>query len=114
MVSYNLPLVVAYEQNAIQALGDPTRFAIFEQLLQGPATVGELARGRPVSRPAVSQHLAVLKHAGLVRGDKRGTRIYYRIRPETVAQMRDYFDRYWKAALESFKAALEKEMEGES
>jgi DNA-binding transcriptional ArsR family regulator len=105
--------VEAYESSPIVALGDPTRFAIFDQLTRGPATVGELARNRTVSRPAVSQHLAVLKKAGLVLGEQRGTRNYYRIRPETVAKMRDYFDQMWMKALESFQAALEKETERE-
>lgn len=75
--------------------------------------MGELARGRPVSRPAVSQHLAVLKRAGLIVGEKRGTRNFYRIRPEAVAKMRDYFDQLWMRALDSFKTALEAETEGE-
>jgi DNA-binding transcriptional ArsR family regulator len=91
------------------ALADPTRRAIFELLREGPKPVGELARGLPVSRPAVSQHLRVLKEAGLVSERKAGTRRLYRIEPDAVAALRAYFDDFWSRALEAFKAAAESE-----
>ncbi|MDX6513688.1 MAG: hypothetical protein QOE36_3192 [Gaiellaceae bacterium] len=92
---------------AIQALGDPTRRTIFEALRRGPRAVGELARGLPVSRPAVSQHLRVLKEAGLVTDEQHGTRRLYRVDPASVAELRDYFDGFWAEALDNFKAAVE-------
>jgi DNA-binding transcriptional ArsR family regulator len=98
--------VVAYEV-AIGALGDPTRRAIFEQLREGPRAVGEIARELPVSRPAVSQHLRVLKDAGLVTERRDGTRRLYRLDPDGLAEVRDYFDRFWDVALADFKMATE-------
>jgi DNA-binding transcriptional ArsR family regulator len=91
------------------ALADPTRRAIFERLREGPRAVGELARDLPVSRPAVSQHLRVLKEAGLVSERKNGTRRLYRIEPDAVAGLREYFDEFWSQALDAFKAAAENE-----
>ena len=91
------------------ALADPTRRAIFERLREGPRPVGELARDLPVSRPAVSQHLRVLKEAGLVSERKNGTRRLYRIEPDAVAALRAYFDEFWSQALDAFKAAAESE-----
>jgi DNA-binding transcriptional ArsR family regulator len=100
--------VVAYgTANGFSALGDPTRRAIFERLAAGPQSVGELAAGLPVSRPAVSQHLKVLKQAGLVSDRADGTRRLYRVEPRGVAAMRDYFDQLWNRALEAFKVAVE-------
>ena len=96
---------------AIAALADPTRRAIFERLRGGPRAVGELAEGLPVSRPAVSQHLKVLKEAGLVSERPNGTRRLYRIEPQGVQGLRDYFDGFWAEALEAFKAAVEREEE---
>ena len=93
---------------AMDALGDPTRRAIFERLREGPLPVGEIAEGLPVSRPAVSQHLRVLKEAGLVTERRDGTRRLYRADPDGLAQLRAYFDGFWTAALASFKAAAEK------
>jgi DNA-binding transcriptional ArsR family regulator len=93
----------------LDALGDPTRRSIFESLRSGPRSVGELAEGLPVSRPAVSQHLRVLKAAGLVSDRKDGTRRVYRIEPEGVARMRDYFDGFWSEVLERFREAARKE-----
>jgi DNA-binding transcriptional ArsR family regulator len=90
------------------ALGDPTRRAIFELLSGGPRAVGEIAEQLPVSRPAVSQHLRVLKDAGLVAERRNGTRRIYRLDPDGVAKVRDYFDRFWDAALAEFKAAAER------
>jgi DNA-binding transcriptional ArsR family regulator len=97
---------MAYE-GAIGALGDPTRRAIFEQLREGPRAVGEIAAKLPVSRPAVSQHLRVLKDAGLVTERPDGTRRLYRLDPDGLAELRGYFDRFWTAALADFKAAAE-------
>jgi DNA-binding transcriptional ArsR family regulator len=91
------------------ALADPTRRAIFERLREGPRAVGELARDLPVSRPAVSQHLRVLKEAGLVSERRNGTRRLYRIEPDAVAGLRTYFDEFWSRALDAFKAAAESE-----
>jgi DNA-binding transcriptional ArsR family regulator len=93
--------------NGFSALSDPTRRAIFERLADGPRSVGELAADLPVSRPAVSQHLKVLKGAGLVDDRAQGTRRLYRIDPHGVAAMRDYLDGFWDQALASFKAAVE-------
>ena len=90
-------------------LGDPTRRAIFERLADRPATVSELAGELPVSRPAVSQHLRVLKDAGLVTERREGTRRLYRINPDGLAAIRDYFDDFWNEALAAFKAAAESE-----
>jgi DNA-binding transcriptional ArsR family regulator len=95
------------------ALADPTRRAIFERLREGPRAVGELARDLPVSRPAVSQHLRVLKEAGLVSERKNGTRRLYRIEPDAVAGLREYFDEFWSQALDAFKAAAENEERSE-
>jgi len=92
--------------NAMDALGDPTRRAIFERLAQGPMAVGELANELPVSRPAVSQHLRVLKEAGLVTERKEGTRRIYRLDPDGLGELRAYFDTFWTTALESFEAAV--------
>jgi DNA-binding transcriptional ArsR family regulator len=94
---------------AIQALGDPTRRSIFERLRAGPRAVGELARELPVSRPAVSQHLRVLKEAGLVTEQRNGTRRIYGVDAASVAELRDYFDGFWSDALESFKQAVDQE-----
>jgi DNA-binding transcriptional ArsR family regulator len=94
---------------AIQALGDPTRRSIFERLRRGPRAVGELAGELPVSRPAVSQHLRVLKEAGLVTEQRNGTRRIYGVDAQSVAELRDYFDEFWSDALESFKRAVEQD-----
>jgi DNA-binding transcriptional ArsR family regulator len=91
----------------LDALGDGTRREIFERLALRPQTVGELARELPVSRPAVSQHVRVLMDAGLVLVNPLGTRRIYRVNPEGVAALRDYFDRFWSQALAAFKAAAE-------
>ena len=94
---------------ALDALGDPTRRQIFESLRGGPRSVGELAAGVPVSRPAVSQHLRVLKRAGLVRDSRDGTRRLYRIDGGGLASLRDYFDGFWGEALDRFAAEARKE-----
>ena len=99
---------MAYE-NAIHALGDPTRRTVFELLRAGPRSVGDLAHGLPVSRPAVSQHLRVLKEAGLVHERREGTRNFYSVNGEGLAELREYFERFWDEALVAFKAAAESE-----
>ena len=90
------------------ALGDPTRRAIFERLAGGPWAVGQLASELPVSRPAVSQHLRVLKEAGLVTDRRDGNRRLYEVDPEGVGAMRDYLDSFWGDALAAFKLAAER------
>jgi DNA-binding transcriptional ArsR family regulator len=108
-VSLCLPLVATYESNGLNALGDPTRRAIFERLGRGPAAVGEIAKELPVSRPAVSQHLKVLKDAGLVIDRPDGTRRLYQLDPTGIEAVRAYFDTFWNQALAAFKHAVEKE-----
>lgn len=98
--------MVAYG-DAFGALGDPTRRAVFERLGSGPQAVGELAAGLPVSRPAVSQHLRVLREAGLVTEHREGTRRIYALAPRGVADLRNYFDQFWTQALDSFQSAAE-------
>lgn len=98
--------------NAIAALADPTRRSVFETLREGPRSVGDLAGGLPVSRPAVSQHLRVLKRAGLVRERRVGTRNFYSVDGDGLAELRDYFEGFWDEALAAFKDAAERE-EGE-
>ncbi|MCP9485512.1 MAG: metalloregulator ArsR/SmtB family transcription factor [Gaiellaceae bacterium MAG52_C11] len=93
----------------LDALGDWTRRQILEALKQGPRSVGELAAGLPVSRPAVSQHLRVLKDAGLVIDRKDGTRRVYRVDAEGLADIRAYFDSFWDEALDRFAAEARKE-----
>ena len=95
--------------NPLDALGDPTRRSIFERLRGGARSVTELADELPVSRPAVSQHLRVLKEAGLVRDRRDGTRRLYRIDPDALGEVRDYFDNFWSDVLAAFKAAVERE-----
>jgi DNA-binding transcriptional ArsR family regulator len=91
------------------ALGDPTRQRIFELVARRPRAVGELARELPVSRPAVSQHLRVLKEAGLVNDRAEGTRRIYRLDPEGLRRVRDYFEGFWSDALDAFKEAAERD-----
>lgn len=93
--------------DALSALGDPTRRAIFERLGHEPSAVVDLAALLPVSRPAVSQHLKVLKEAGLVRDEPVGTRRIYSVDPDGIAVLRDYLDRFWNTALHSFKKRVE-------
>jgi DNA-binding transcriptional ArsR family regulator len=99
---------------AIAALADPTRRAVFERLRGGPRPVVEIARGLPVSRPAVSQHLRVLKQAGLVRERQEGTRHYYSVNGDGLADLREYFEEFWDEALAAFKEAAEKGEKDES
>jgi len=95
------------------ALGDETRRAIFELLADRPRAVGEIATYVPVSRPAVSQHLKVLKDAGLVVDRPAGTRRMYQVNPEGVAMLREYLDAYWNRALVAFKQTVEQNDEEE-
>ena len=94
-------------QSQLDAIADLTRRNILERLRHGPLTVGELASDLPVTRPAVSQHLRVLKHAQLVRSHAAGTRRYYQLDPQGFADLRSYFDSFWTIALEAFKAKVE-------
>jgi|SRR5215211_1826073 len=98
---------MTYQAGPLDALGDPTRRAIFERLADRPRAVGELARELPVSRPAVSQHLRVLKDAGLVIDRPAGSRRIYQLDPDGVDALRAYLDRFWNRALAAFKAAVE-------
>ena len=93
--------------NALTALADPTRRRIFERLKRGPRAVGKLAAGLPVSRPAVSQHLKVLKEAGLVQENREGARRVYQIDPKGLGQLRAWLDQFWDEALEAFRAEVE-------
>ncbi len=97
-------------QNALVALADPTRRSVFERLLDGPQPVGRIAKGMPVSRPAVSQHLKVLKEAGLVSDHAEGTRRVYCIDPQGLAAVRRYLDQFWDQALTAFAAEAEKDL----
>lgn len=93
----------------MSALADPTRRRVFERLKSGPQPVGRIARGLPVSRPAVSQHLKVLKDAGLVADEAEGTRRVYYIDPEGLGELRKWLDQFWDQALASFQAEVERE-----
>ncbi|HEV3378355.1 MAG TPA: metalloregulator ArsR/SmtB family transcription factor [Thermoleophilaceae bacterium] len=99
--------MVTYQSAGWSALGDPTRRAIFERLAERPRAVGELAGELPVSRPAVSQHLKVLKEAGLVVDRPVGTRRIYRLEPEGIDALRADLDRFWGKALAAYKQVVE-------
>jgi DNA-binding transcriptional ArsR family regulator len=99
---------VSTYQNGFSALADPTRRAIFERLADGPRAVGELAEQFPVSRPAVSQHLKVLKDAGLVADRRDGSRRLYSVDRRGVTAMRAYLDKFWTEALAAFQQAAER------
>jgi DNA-binding transcriptional ArsR family regulator len=94
--------------SALSALADPTRRAVFERLRRGPASVGEVASGLPVSRPAVSQHLKALKVAGLVTDRADGARRVYHIDPDGLGELRRWLDEFWDDALNAFKNEVEK------
>lgn len=105
---------MTYASNALDsfaALGDPTRREIFARVAARPASVSELARGLPVSRPAVSQHLRVLKEAGLVRETPDGTRRIYHLDPRGIAAMRDWLEAHWATALDAFKEFADQQPE---
>jgi DNA-binding transcriptional ArsR family regulator len=105
--------VTTYRADGLTALADPTRRAIFERLAARPQAVGELASDLPVSRPAVSQHLKVLKQARLVIDRPAGNRRIYELDPEGVGAMRAYLDQFWNQALTAFKSAVERTDEEE-
>jgi DNA-binding transcriptional ArsR family regulator len=92
---------------ALTALADPTRRRVFERLKAGPQPVGTISRGMPVSRPAVSQHLKVLKEAGLVADRPEGTRRVYYIDPDGLGALRGWLDQFWDQALAAFRAEAE-------
>jgi DNA-binding transcriptional ArsR family regulator len=96
------------------ALADPTRREVFERLARGPQAVGDLARGLPVSRPAVSQHLKVLKEAGLVTDQPDGARRVYQIDPKGLGQIRAWLDQFWDVALDAFKAEVERDQDDDT
>ena len=100
---------MSYRDTALDALGDPTRRAIVDRLRAGPLAVGELARDFPISRPAISQHLRILKDARLVRDEAVGTRRLYELDPRGFDSLRDYFDRFWTTALAQLKDRLDAE-----
>jgi DNA-binding transcriptional ArsR family regulator len=102
---------MTYVSTALAALADPTRRAIFEQLGDGLRSVGAIARGLPISRPAVSQHLKQLKEAGLVTDHADGTRRIYRIDPSGLGMLRQWLDRFWDESLAAFKEEAEKQGE---
>lgn len=102
---------MANPDRVFAALHDPTRRRILERLRERPRAVGEIARGLPVTRPAVSQHLKVLKEAGLVDDRSEGTRRIYQIDPKGLGAMRAWLDQFWTAALESFAAEVERSNE---
>jgi DNA-binding transcriptional ArsR family regulator len=104
---------MAYQAEGLTALADPSRRAIFERLADGPHAVGELASRLPITRPAVSQHLKVLKDAGLVTDSRAGTRRIYQLDPEGVRALREYLDEFWNRSLAAFKAAAERNEEAE-
>ena len=103
--------MTTYQADGWTALGDPTRRAIFERLAAQPRAVGELAADLPVSRPAVSQHLKVLKAAGLVVDRPAGNRRIYQVDPDGVAALRAQLDRFWTDALAAYKAVAEQPTE---
>ena len=103
--------MATYRTDGWTALGDPTRRAIFERLADRPRAVGELANELPVSRPAVSQHLKVLKDAGLVVDRPAGTRRIYQLDPDGVGALRAYLDQFWNKALAAYKEAVEQRTE---
>ncbi len=95
--------------DSLTALADPTRRTIFEHIADRPSAVGELAAALPVTRPAVSQHLKVLKEAGLVTSHKDGTRRIYALNPTGLEGLRTYLDEFWRRSLAAFKAAAEQQ-----
>src|SRR3954453_8623834 len=105
---------MANTQRVFSALHDPTRRAVLERLREGPKPVGEIARGLPVTRPAVSQHLKVLKEANLVSDRSEGTRRIYYIDPKGLGAMRAWLDQFWDSALSAFAAELERSAKEET
>lgn len=101
--------MATYREAQLDAIGDPTRRAILNRLLAGPTSVGEIARNFPISRPAISQHLRVLKDARLVKDHVSGTRRVYQLDHRGFESLRAYFDRFWTAALDAFKQKVEEQ-----
>jgi DNA-binding transcriptional ArsR family regulator len=101
--------VKTYQETQLDALGDPTRRAIVQRLLRGPVSVGKLAEEFPISRPAISQHLRVLKQASLVTNQVSGTRRLYQLNPEGFETLRAYFDQFWSIALTAFQQKVEEQ-----
>ena len=99
---------MTYHDAALATLADPTRRLLMERLRSGPRPVGELARGLPMSRPAVSQHLKILKDARLVTDRAEGTRRVYQIDPAGLGEIRRWLDQFWDASLEAFRNEVEK------
>ena len=99
--------MTAYQSLQFDALGDATRRAILDRLLNGPASVGALSGEFPISRPAISQHLRILKDAHLVSDTTQGTKRFYQLNPEGFESVRAYLDRFWGTALEAFKKKVE-------
>lgn len=114
MVSINLPLVPTYRMDPWTALGDPTRRAVFQRIANRPAAVVDIARKLPISRPAVSQHLKILKDAGLVIDHPVGTRRVYSLNPAGVGVLRADLERFWSKALATYKRVVEQSNEEES
>ena len=102
---------MTYANRVVSALADPTRMSVLEKLRDGPRSVGEIANDLPVSRPAVSQHLKVLKEAGLVDDRSEGTRRIYHIDPKGLGAMRAWLDQFWEAALAAFATEVERSEE---
>ncbi len=96
---------------ALDALGDPTRRLVFDRLRAGPHSVAELSKGLPVSRPAVSQHLKILKQAGLVTDTAEGARRVYRVDRDGLAALRAWLDRFWDEALDAYQAEIQKQLD---
>jgi DNA-binding transcriptional ArsR family regulator len=109
LVSDSLPKVVTYQERALDALGDPTRRAVLKRLRAGERSVAEISEGMAVSRPAVSQHLKILKAARLVTVHAVGTRRVYAIDPHGIELLRDWLEGFWNEALSAFKMTAERE-----
>jgi len=107
MVSYTLRLVITYGDVQLEALGDATRRSILTHLRRGPLPVGRLAAEFPISRPAISQHLRILKEARLVTDRADGNRRLYELNPEGLEALREYFEQFWADALAAFKKKVE-------
>jgi DNA-binding transcriptional ArsR family regulator len=103
--------VSSYQEVQLDALGDPTRRAILARLLNGPLSVQKIADEFPVSRPAISQHLRILKDANLVADRAEGNRRVYQIHPAGFESLREYFEQFWRLALEAFKKKVEEKEE---
>ncbi len=101
--------MTAYQEAQLAAVGDATRRAILDRLLNGPASVGKLAADFPISRPAISQHLKILKDASLVTDRSEGTRRVYQLNPAGFNSLREYFDKFWTQALTAFKNKVEEQ-----